>query len=326
MGSKLYPYFYFPTTLMFLDDSPEFLSSMSQTIQHKFPQVHFNAATNAIDYLVEKKSLHVRLNDFTSPKHVDDEMEDNHLIDYEAIQSLIYNPKRFGEIAAIVIDYSMPNMNGVNCCKNIEDLPVRKILLTGEAGYEIAVSAFNSGLIHSFVHKDSDSMCADIDAAIMKSTMNYFLELSKSIAGEYVTLHNRHAAYIRVVDQFMSDHKIIEYYQVDPFGSFLGFDLEGNSTWLIFSPEHEVLQYIDIAKSSAASTDVIHALGTRSHLLGLVTETLKKEPITTWANYLFPALGTIVTDEKYYYTIVKDNEFAVDSAKVKPFMSYFSKQ
>ena len=156
--------------------------------------------------------------------------------------------------------------------------------------------------------------------------MNYFVELSRSIAGEYATTHNTHSAYLNVVDEFMVQHEIIEYYQVDPYGSFLGFDFAGNCTWLIFSAERQILEYIDIAKNSAASSEVIRALETRNSILGLTTETLKKQPVSQWSNYLFPVKDVIVTDEKYYYSIVKDNNLGIDTKRVKPLLSYYSQQ
>ena len=63
------------------------------------------------------------------------------------IHKVIYDSKRFAMKTVVVVDYSMPNMNGLEVCKALEDLPLKFIMLTGKAEPETAIEAFNDGLI-----------------------------------------------------------------------------------------------------------------------------------------------------------------------------------
>jgi CheY-like chemotaxis protein len=61
---------------------------------------------------------------------------------------MIYEPSRFNNIAVLVVDYSMPTINGIEFCKQLGDKHVYKILLTAEADSDIAINAFNDGIIY----------------------------------------------------------------------------------------------------------------------------------------------------------------------------------
>jgi CheY-like chemotaxis protein len=45
----------------------------------------------------------------------------------------------------LVVDYSMPQMNGVEVCEALRHLPCKKILFTGAADEKVAVERLQSG-------------------------------------------------------------------------------------------------------------------------------------------------------------------------------------
>ena len=77
---------------------------------------------------------------FVNPNEYDDE---NPLkkIDYSKLSNFIYQKDRFNDISIAIVDYSMPKMNGVEFCKKISNSRVKKIMLTGNAGYEIGIQS-----------------------------------------------------------------------------------------------------------------------------------------------------------------------------------------
>ncbi len=74
-------------------------------------------------------------------------------LDIPAIHREIYNSKRFLENTVLVIDYAMPVMHGMEVCKELSHLPIKKLMLTGEADDKLAVQAFNQKLINKFIRK-----------------------------------------------------------------------------------------------------------------------------------------------------------------------------
>lgn len=82
-------------------------------------------------------------------------------------------PYRFGLTSVLMIDYSMPSLNGIDLIKRLGLWPGRKILLTGEADARVAIAAFNEGLIQKFIPKDTNqlyrvlkSSCSDLHAQV----------------------------------------------------------------------------------------------------------------------------------------------------------------
>ncbi len=76
-------------------------------------------------------------------------------INIEAIRNELFNANRFDEVITLVLDYAMPGMTGLEVFKKLNKLSVRKILLTGEAGLDLALEAFNEGIIYKFILKNT---------------------------------------------------------------------------------------------------------------------------------------------------------------------------
>ena len=52
----------------------------------------------------------------------------------------------------------MPDINGIEFCQNLKDKKVFKIMLTAEADSNIAIKAFNDGLINKFILKTTEHL------------------------------------------------------------------------------------------------------------------------------------------------------------------------
>ena len=79
----------------------------------------------------------------------------------------IYNKDRFNDVSVIIVDYYMDEMNGIEVCETLSKHPAKKILLTGGADKEnIAIDAFNKGIIHRFINKTDPDFPSQIRQAI----------------------------------------------------------------------------------------------------------------------------------------------------------------
>jgi len=73
---------------------------------------------------------------------------------------------RFALTQVAVVDYAMPAMSGLRMLAELTRWPGARILLTGRADEQLAVSAFNRGLISQFIPKQSADLRQRLTGAI----------------------------------------------------------------------------------------------------------------------------------------------------------------
>ena len=73
---------------------------------------------------------------------------------------------RFALAEVCVVDYAMPAMSGLRVLGELARWPGSRILLTGRADEQLAVSAFNRGLINQFISKQSPDIRLRLTNAI----------------------------------------------------------------------------------------------------------------------------------------------------------------
>src|SRR5699024_5924224 len=141
------PPYYHPTTVVFVDDNLDFLSNLSLQLDADLAYRLFDSPIDALDYLnaattTRANSLSERF--FAAISDNPDGIATEPLlrIDLAAIQHEVRNTQRFAETAAVIVDYAMPQMNGLEFCERITNPHIKKVLFTGDADQEIAVRAF----------------------------------------------------------------------------------------------------------------------------------------------------------------------------------------
>src|SRR5687767_8298805 len=125
MYKKLVPCIHFPTTTVLLDDENSFLDSVCFQLSHKRLLSPFQSAKAAIQFLTETYQptpFSTRWK-FDKIHNLYGEEPRQFDIDPFKIRNEIYRPNRFEEVAVVVADYSMPEMNGLEFFKHILHLP-----------------------------------------------------------------------------------------------------------------------------------------------------------------------------------------------------------
>lgn len=239
------PCCYYPTEIIFLDDNGTYLSTLDSLIRGQkvhFPFKFFHEPSEALDYINTKiKTANQQAFINRLLKHVDT-FQANHYaleVDVSALHKEIYNPNRFQQISVVVADYNLgKSKNGLDFCKQILDKNIQKILLTGQSDKELIIDAFNEGIIQHFILKQGLSNIKEILQMLFKSQNNYFRRLSKPI---YETINNARIDFPLAIgevnfkkffNQLLQKHKIVEYYLVEPVGSYLLLDQNGHSKTL----------------------------------------------------------------------------------------------
>jgi CheY-like chemotaxis protein len=236
------PYCYFPTEIVCIDDDEDTLKTLDLTLSkdeatYKF----FDNPIDGLSYLNK-----------TKPTILFDRLvtEDKFPFDENAINSLyeeVYNPGRYEEISCLVVDQTMPELKGLDLCQKIDNPTIKKILLTGVSEENMAIEAFNNGIIDFYVRKHDTKSYDLLNEFIKKSRIQYFQSLTTTTIQPILKNwhnYNRQStallepAFVDYFDSLVKDHKIIEYYLLDIIGSFIFLDPNGNlSALFVFNDE-----------------------------------------------------------------------------------------
>lgn len=324
---EIIPLFYWPTTLMMVDNNIPFLENLSFQLRKDPLQILYQNPLEALEALQTKAVLSNKIKNlaepFTTSEFDLDEATSAKNLNYQAIINLIYEKDRFSTVSTVLVDYGMPQLNGVEFCRKIKNFPIKKIMLTGEAGNDLAVAAFNEKLIDSFVVKDIKEVVNKLNNIILGMKQAYFSDISLNLIGSSINELKKDQNYLNIFTDFINDHHIDEYYQIDSCGSYLGFDSTGNPYWLVIRPKDSFNEALDIMKYSADSHHVSAQLKEKSHLLFLFSEVEKKLPISSWENFLFPVLKSFNANGKLYYsTIIQNETFSLEKEKIMSFHRY----
>jgi len=127
------PVCYFPTMAVFVDDSKRFLSNLSFKLDEKLAYLFFDNPQKALRFLnIESKTNHLISKCLSINLELEGYSFEQHALnlDISAIYKEVYNKNRFNEVAVIVVDYSMPNINGLDFAKKIKNPYAKIIMLT----------------------------------------------------------------------------------------------------------------------------------------------------------------------------------------------------
>lgn len=300
MYQKLIPCLHFPTTLIFVDDEPTFSQSVCFKLGDRILSRTFASAQAAQQFLSNHQPI-VNTKDWRIDQASDEVRPFD--IAVSKIRQVMYVPHRFEEIAVVVADYAMPDGNGLDLFKTLLDLPFKRILLTGEADEKIAVQAFNAGLIHRYIRKDSADYLTQLQAAVQAMEAQYFVDLSETVFarltnnGNYVRYCLDDPRFIAFFNQFLTEQAITEFYLVSSTGSFLLLDAQGKSSGLVVKDEEEMQFYTEMAEEDSSAA-VQNALAER-RCVPLFLDGAEELP-EGWDDSLHPAQRIEGTHTSYY--------------------------
>ena len=321
---------YFPSTVVLIDDNHSFLKSIVPGLSKDRAKYKiFNRPQSALRFLNEEYNKNSFVN--RCLLRSDEEQLEHRTIDINvrAIHEECYNSQRFDEISVLIVDYSMPGMNGLELCKEIKDKSYKKILLTCEADESIAIKAFNEGIIDCFIRKHDQNLIKAIDAAVHELQKKYFHDLSMLVAmglsmrgdNEMASMFLSDKVFIDFFDEVMQKINATEYYLMDISGSFMFLDVNGNPCWLVVKNEDEMSEFVSFAKDDNAPLDVIDPLIRRNKIPYFhADEELQTLP-RNWEKFLHSA-QRLKGNNEYFYSLITDSK-AYSIRKISSFADNF---
>lgn len=205
---------YYPTAVAFIDDSQSFLSAIELAMSTKFTCITFSDPIRALNHSnnLNKVNWNAYTNNDYSYASDSEQFIKNTL---NLSVNKITDSGRYDEISVVVVDYDMPEMNGIEFCKKLKNPNIKKILLTGQAGSDDAIKAFNNNIINYYIKKSDDDLFENLSRAIQELQNRYFLDISSYI--KIRAIDNKKSLFndAKLSEYFSAivrDYDIVEYY------------------------------------------------------------------------------------------------------------------
>jgi CheY-like chemotaxis protein len=227
-----FPLFHRPGTVVFLDDDPDYLEMLALVLPRDWHIKLFLRPAECIAYLQQEPPLW-EADAWNQQQLIDCWHQGNPLI----AQILGYwssYTERYALTRVCVVDYSMPAMDGLQMLGELVEWPGSRVLLTGQADEQVAVRAFNRGLIDQFIAKQAP----DVSRRLVEAVEHLLATPNARHAQTWrVTLNPQQNALLRTpsvsrdLTNFASRHWVEHVVIGDPFG-VLGMDARGRVSWL----------------------------------------------------------------------------------------------
>lgn len=233
------PLFFYPTRTILVDDDSLLLSVLSNALKKHLAIETFTSPKNCLSFferyespLLAKKFIKSLVDDeeYHAGQH---SPMDVHPC---SLTQLTNDPHRFDEIGVLVLDYSMPEMTGLQLAEALNNPTIHKLLLTGNPSSDEIIQAFNNKLINKYLNKSIEDLGPAVLQYIRGLQKDFFraqtaallhcLETDKKLPlsdPDFVTFFN----------DYCEKHEVTEYYMADKNGSFLCINKEGNQTMLV---------------------------------------------------------------------------------------------
>ncbi|WP_032112898.1 response regulator [Candidatus Paracaedibacter symbiosus] len=241
---KFIPAFYFPTTVHLVDDEYEFLKEMKWTLDPSVATYNiFPDPQVVLEHIGAQQGEGTYINQWLK----EGEMGSIVAQVYDLYKQ-IYSLQRFSQVSTVVVDYDMPLMNGLELCEKITSPHIQKILLTGAADDNLAIHAFNKGLIHGFIRKHDPNVIQLLEEFIKKGQQQFFQSLTKTYMTA-VTMDRENTfllqpEFVKLFERLVRENKVTEYYLKDHTGQFIFLNEKGEMGAL-FVYQAEVVDIIN---------------------------------------------------------------------------------
>lgn len=262
------PIYQHPSLTVLIDDSDSFLRSLAFQLDPSLACKSFHDTHSALAWLTRQHSAARECDALTAsfdsyPQSLE---QRSVALDIEKIHHISFDRQRFLTPSVLVVDYSMPQMNGVELCQALQGLPCKKILFTGAADEKVAVDAFNRGLIDRYIKKSDDEALDRLESEIVTLQHEYFLERSQPLR-DMLVLHNysfvSDPAFTALMRELIAAHGIVEHYLFPAPAGVLMYDRNGRAMLMVVETEASLESHAEVARDSDAPPSLLAALEER---------------------------------------------------------------
>lgn len=148
--------FHRPGTFVFLDDDPDYLEMLALVLPRQWHVRLFAQPQECIDKLRDEPPFWEA--DAWHQQQMIDQWRAGKPLVPQVLEYWDRSTERYALSRICVVDYSMPGKDGLQVLSELRDWQGARVLLTGQADEQVAVNAFNRGLIEQFIAKQMPDM------------------------------------------------------------------------------------------------------------------------------------------------------------------------
>lgn len=312
----LSPYFH-PTTICFVDDNESFLLSLDLELPGNWACRTFADPEVALEYFRQPVPLPPLMDRCFTLRREEGSRAVIHL-DLNMIEQEISHADRFRRNSVLVVDYAMPSINGLQFCRMLDDPYIQKALLTGVADEKMAVEAFNAGLIHRYIPKQSMDPISRVHEFVTELLHEYFNQYTARLKNTLAIDPPgflMDPAVARYVERLMATHRLVEYYLVDDPPGLLMLQSNGRIWRLAVLDDREMRAQAEQARRLHAPEEIQRVLDDGKAVIflsGLSPEDYFGDESFPWEEHVQPATKLLGTESHWTVAMWKDAPADID--------------
>lgn len=325
MKNIFYP-LYFETNILLIDDDVDFLKQAKRALSLLLPNVVIHTTNNTeeakkILELSSKKAekLEKVFIESSYPDMQEVTIDDVSLTLKNANnQKVLKSEAVSGIISTIVVDYDMPNKDGLQFLEENNFKSIKKILLTGVVDENIAINALNEKIIDAFIRKTNFDNLKNLINTIDSLKKHYFSEILCRYQGWIPSDLNdylNNSDFKEIFYQILEKENIEKYCFVsEPFSIFLKSDKQ--EFYLFLNGKEQRTFNIEMAVSNKKPIKFLKQLKDKNRIF--LTEQFKikdsgdsfinKKPISNDINSGY-ALTKVIENNSSVTVLEPYNEF-----------------
>lgn len=290
MGKPEFSLFYHPTTTVYIDDNKDFLSSLTMKAEPGSYKV-FDDPHEGLVYIESQFKL---IEDFSKGKPLSPDINapNKLILPQNQICQKLNTLNRFSEPSVIVVDFSMPQLNGLDLCSQLSNPNSKKVLLTGVANEKQAIHALNTDLIDFYIGKNEEDVITRLTSIVSTLNSRYFMDLmplsNHDAMLQIPFLYD--ANFADYFEQVCEDLGIVEYYYVTNPSGFLLIDKLGTMSRLIVMSPREYDNSIKEIQTIGVSSECLDALNKKQQMPFFQNDDGIFEPeyLRAWQQHIHP--------------------------------------
>jgi CheY-like chemotaxis protein len=248
---------FYPVQVAFIDDSAEYLRALRRLFPDSYLNRFFIRPREALSF------VRARHRDMTSHSTFRlDETESDQYGGNAIGHDILTDTSRFDQVAAVVVDYEMSEMDGISFFSAIKDVPCTKVLLTGVADESTAVDAFNHGLIDYYLKKTDPGLSQKLAATLSQAKELHCTQSGQISLGE-IGLSYCDPRVVEVMKGIVADRGIVEYYWRPTQNAVLMFDRLGYPSLFLVWNENDWTSQCEVIVDSCGPHSLLDDIRAR---------------------------------------------------------------
>ena len=266
-----FPIYRRPGAIVFLDDDPDYLEMLADVMPIEWCVRLLSRPIACIEMLLgETPSVEL---DLWSQQEIINRWRDGGALIPQILAYWRLNGiSRFSLARVCVVDYSMPAMSGLKVLSELTQWPGSRILLTGRADEQLAVMAFNSGLIQQFIPKQSPELrlrLTDAIRGLLSKPDQRFEQTWRATLSREQSLLISDQAISAELEKLAAEQDWVEHVVIGaPFG-VLALNHSAKAIWLQLEPDDRLSELAEIAESQAWNAEAVQNIRSGKKLIDL---------------------------------------------------------